>query len=78
MAVVSRASTTISDYGPQLLRDFWGSTAVAILIVILRIIAKSRIENMGRMACSWILHWLADLSFFLFSYRLAFHSESDI
>ncbi|KAJ5743851.1 hypothetical protein N7533_008721 [Penicillium manginii] len=36
-----------NDYGPQLLRDVWALTAVAILMVILRIIAKLRIGKFG-------------------------------
>jgi hypothetical protein len=42
-------STRDSTYnaGPQLLRDVWGLTAVAILIVILRVVAKCRIRKFG-------------------------------
>jgi len=35
------------DAGPRLLRDVWGLTAVSIVVVILRIIAKSRIGKFG-------------------------------
>ncbi|KAJ6001228.1 hypothetical protein N7481_001637 [Penicillium waksmanii] len=42
-------STSDSSYdsGPRLLRDVWGLTAVAIVVVILRIIAKLRIGKFG-------------------------------
>lgn len=33
--------------GPQLLRDVWGLTAVAIFVFILRIVAKLRIRKFG-------------------------------
>ncbi|KAJ5358873.1 uncharacterized protein N7496_011286 [Penicillium cataractarum] len=38
---------SVYNAGPQLLRDVWGLTAVAILIIILRIIAKLRIGKFG-------------------------------
>lgn len=46
MMPLSRRNSS-NDYGPQLLRDVWGLTAVAILMVILRIIAKLRIGKFG-------------------------------
>ncbi|KAJ5724386.1 hypothetical protein N7493_006114 [Penicillium malachiteum] len=46
MSVASRQSADHDD-GPQLLRDIWGLTATAIVIVILRIIAKLRIGKFG-------------------------------
>lgn len=33
--------------GPQLLRDIWGLTAVAIVILILRVVAKLRLRKFG-------------------------------
>jgi hypothetical protein len=45
MSLSTRDSTY--DAGPRLLRDVWGLTAVAILIVILRIVAKCRIGKFG-------------------------------
>lgn len=45
MSLATRDSTY--DAGPQLLRDVWGLTAVAILVVILRIVAKCRIGKFG-------------------------------
>jgi uncharacterized membrane protein YkgB len=38
---------SVYNAGPQLLRDVWGLTAVAILVLILRIIAKLRIGKFG-------------------------------
>lgn len=38
---------SVYNAGPQLLRDVWGLTAVAILIIILRVIAKLRIGKFG-------------------------------
>lgn len=35
------------DSGPRLLQDIWGIAAVGILIVILRMIAKLRIRQLG-------------------------------
>jgi hypothetical protein len=46
MMPLSRRDSS-NDYGPQLLRDVWALTAVAILMVILRIIAKLRIGKFG-------------------------------
>ncbi|KAJ5729206.1 uncharacterized protein N7483_003714, partial [Penicillium malachiteum] len=46
MSVASRGSADHDD-GPQLLRDVWGLTATAFVIVILRIIAKLRIGKFG-------------------------------
>lgn len=46
MSLMSRDST-VTDYGPHLLRDIWGLTAVGILVVILRVIAKLRIRKFG-------------------------------
>lgn len=45
MALSRRNSTY--DSGPQLLRDVWALTAVAIVILILRITAKLRIGKFG-------------------------------
>lgn len=45
MSLSTRDSTY--DAGPPLLRDVWGLTGVAILIVILRIVAKLRIGKFG-------------------------------
>ncbi|KAF3398286.1 hypothetical protein F1880_005824 [Penicillium rolfsii] len=45
MSISSKDSTY--DAGPQLLRDIWGLTAVAIVILILRIVAKLRIRKFG-------------------------------
>ncbi|KAJ5118206.1 hypothetical protein N7448_009920 [Penicillium atrosanguineum] len=45
MSLSTRDST--DDAGPRLLRDVWGFTAVAIMVVILRIVAKLRIEKFG-------------------------------
>lgn len=39
--------TSTHDSGPQLLRDVWALTAVAILLLILRIIAKLRLGKFG-------------------------------
>ena len=33
--------------GPRLLRDIWGLTAVAIVILILRVVAKLRLRKFG-------------------------------
>ncbi|CEO58780.1 hypothetical protein PMG11_03482 [Penicillium brasilianum] len=38
---------SVYNAGPQLLRDVWGLTAVAILVIVLRIIAKLRIGKFG-------------------------------
>jgi hypothetical protein len=46
MSILSRRSST-HDAGPQLLKDVWALTATAILIVVLRIIAKLRIGKFG-------------------------------
>lgn len=35
------------DAGPRLLMDVWGITGVAIVIIILRVIAKLRIGKFG-------------------------------
>lgn len=35
------------DSGPSLLQDIWGIAGVAILIVILRLIARLRIRQLG-------------------------------
>lgn len=43
---MSRGSSTY-DAGPQLLKEVWTLTATAILIVVLRIIAKLRIGKFG-------------------------------
>lgn len=45
MSLSPRDSTY--NAGPQLLRDIWGLTAVAVVILILRIIAKLRIRKFG-------------------------------
>ncbi|KAJ5147443.1 hypothetical protein N7526_000795 [Penicillium atrosanguineum] len=45
MSLSTRDSTY--DAGPQLLRDIWGLTAVAIVVVFLRIVAKYRIRKFG-------------------------------
>lgn len=47
MSIVSQRSKSAYDAGPQLLRDVWGLTAVAIIVVTLRIIAKLRIRKFG-------------------------------
>ncbi|KAJ5938112.1 hypothetical protein N7454_004454 [Penicillium verhagenii] len=49
MSLLSRESKADSPYdsGPQLLRDVWGLTAVAILVVLLRFIAKLRVAKFG-------------------------------
>jgi hypothetical protein len=46
MSFLSRRSST-HDAGPHLLKDVWALTATAILIVVLRIIAKLRIRKFG-------------------------------
>ncbi|OOQ84359.1 hypothetical protein PEBR_30614 [Penicillium brasilianum] len=38
---------SVYNAGPQLLRDVWGLTAVAILIIVLRIVAKLRLGKFG-------------------------------
>jgi hypothetical protein len=45
MSLSPRDSTY--NAGPQLLRDVWGLTAVTIVILILRIVAKLRIRKFG-------------------------------
>lgn len=45
MSLLLRAS--VYDAGPQLLRDIWGITSVAILVIILRVVAKLRIGKFG-------------------------------
>lgn len=47
MSIVNRGSKSVYDSGPQLLRDVWAFTAVAILVVILRFIAKWRVKKIG-------------------------------
>ncbi|KAJ5987423.1 hypothetical protein N7451_011788 [Penicillium sp. IBT 35674x] len=47
MSIVSRGSKSVYDSGPQLLRDVWALTAVAILVVVLRFIAKWRVHKLG-------------------------------
>ena len=44
--LVNRGSATFGE-GPRLLGDVWGLTATAMVIVILRIIAKWRIGKFG-------------------------------
>ncbi|KAJ5288038.1 hypothetical protein N7478_003724 [Penicillium angulare] len=46
MSTVNRLSSAY-DAGPRLLRDVWGVTATAIVIVALRVIAKLRIRKFG-------------------------------
>ncbi|KAJ6109220.1 hypothetical protein N7486_001454 [Penicillium sp. IBT 16267x] len=47
MSIVSRESKSAYDSGPQLLRDVWALTAVAIFVVVLRFIAKLRVRKFG-------------------------------
>ena len=37
----------LDDHGPRLLRDIWALTGIAILIVVLRVIAKIKIRKIG-------------------------------
>lgn len=57
------------DAGPRLLRDVWALSAVAILVVILRIIAKLRI---GKFGADDLLMAFALVSKPLYSYLLKF------
>lgn len=57
MAVTSRGLP--DDSGPRLLREIWALTALSILIVTLRVIAKIRIQ---KFACDDILMTLALVS----------------
>lgn len=47
MPLSTEDSDSPYDAGPRLLRDVWGLTAVAILVVILRMAAKLRIGKFG-------------------------------
>ncbi|KAJ5664370.1 hypothetical protein N7507_005101 [Penicillium longicatenatum] len=47
MSIVSRGSKSAYDSGPQLLRDVWALTAVAIVAIFLRFIAKLRVGKFG-------------------------------
>lgn len=47
MSIVSRGSDSPYNSGPQLLRDVWGLTAVAIIVVALRFIGKWKVMKFG-------------------------------
>jgi hypothetical protein len=47
MSIVGRGSKSAYDSGLQLLRDVWALTAVAIVAIFLRFIAKLRVGKFG-------------------------------
>ncbi|KAJ5097027.1 hypothetical protein N7456_007748, partial [Penicillium angulare] len=81
MFLLNRGSTTTDsshDHGPGLLGDIWGLTAVGILIVILRVIAKLRIGKFGADDLLMVFSLVSKPFFSSFAYMLYFECLSTV